>query len=488
MTRFRTTVVALVGGALLLGPGATAQDEETEAVTSAPDEVAGMPTPDLDEEQRYIVTFQEGSSAAQSARGRGQALARVARETGVRIDALRAMSPAVQVIEAEPGLTEQGARRLVRALESRPDVEHVDRDIRLTAAWTPNDPDYRTQWHYQNTTGGIRLPQAWDNTRGEGVMVSVLDSGLTSHPDLDGNVVAGYDFVDANLSRDGDGWDPNPRDEGDWCEAPSSWHGTHVAGTVAAVTDNGTGVAGVAPRAGLQPVRVLGACGGYLSDIAAAVRWAAGAQVNGAPTNTTPADVINMSLGGSSDSCPPAMQAAIDVAVGRGATVVVAAGNDGTEASTSVPANCANVVTVAASTSSGSRAGFSNYGRVVDVTAPGSSILSTSNTGSTVPAQPGYAWMGGTSMAAPHVAGLAALMLQLDPSLTPAQVEGHLKAGARVMPGSCTGGCGAGLVDAQATVGRLLAGTPDPEVGYDGDGYGDVLMRRSNGDLMMFSG
>ncbi|MEE7547807.1 S8 family serine peptidase, partial [Xanthomonas sp. Kuri4-1] len=167
---------------------------------------------------------------------------------------------------------------------------------------------------HQRDHAGINVRPAWDKATGNGVVVAVIDTGITSHPDLDANILPGYDFIsDTFVSRDGDGRDADPSDEGDWnpvqgecytTPSPSpitdsSWHGTHVAGTIAAVTNNAVGVAGTAYNAKIVPVRVLGRCGGYTSDIADAIVWASGGSVSGVPANANPAEVINMSLGGS---------------------------------------------------------------------------------------------------------------------------------------------------------------------------------------------
>src|SRR5690606_14514741 len=250
----------------------------------------------------------------------------------------------------------------------------------------------------------------------------------------------------------------------------SSWHGTHVAGTIAAVTNNNKGVAGVAHGAKVVPVRVLGRGGGYLSDIADAIVWAAGGSVSGVPANGNPAEVINMSLGGSG-SCSSTYQSAINSAVNRGTTVVVAAGNDNANVSGFNPGNCNNVVSVASTTRQGARSSFSNYGSLIDVSAPGSDIASTINTGSTTPSSEGYSLMSGTSMAAPHVAGVVALMqAAAGGGLTPAQVEQTLKSTARALPGSCSGGCGAGIIDANAAVAAVPGGGGDPGDGEPGGG------------------
>jgi serine protease len=361
-----------------------------------------------------------------------------------------------------------GIDEIVEAFEADPDVAYAEPNTRAYATATPDDPHYAGQWDLFESTAGMRVPGAWEKSTGRGTVVAVLDTGYVSHSDLAANIVPGYDFVSgAAEARDGNGRDGNPADEGDWFAAgecgvtydsPSSWHGTHVAGTIAAAADNGKGVAGVAYGAKIQPVRVLAKCGGTTADIADAITWASGGTVPGAPANPTPADVINMSLGGSG-TCSSTYQNAINGAVGRGTTVVVAAGNSNANAANFTPASCNNVITVAAGDRQGNRADYSNYGTVVDITAPGgetatrtNGILSTLNSGSTVPGGENYAYYQGTSMAAPHIAGLAALAKSADPALSPARIEQLVKSNARPLPGTCSGGCGAGLADAAATV------------------------------------
>jgi len=245
----------------------------------------------------------------------------------------------------------------------------------------------------------------------------------------------------------------------------SSWHGTHVAGTVAAVSNNNNGVAGVAFKAKVVPVRVLGKCGGYTSDIADGIIWASGGTVAGVPTNANPAKVINMSLGGSG-ACDSTTQAAINSARSRGTVVVIAAGNDNSNANNFNPGNCAGVVNVASTNRSGGRAYYSNFGTSVDVAAPGGAqnsandsngVLSTYNTGTTTPGSDSYGYSQGTSMAAPHVAGVAALILQKKPTATPDEVESILKTTTRTFPATCTN-CGTGIVDAAAAVTKAEGG------------------------------
>jgi serine protease len=204
---------------------------------------------------------------------------------------------------------------------------------------------------------------------------------------------------------------------------------------------------------------VLGRCGGYTSDIADAMVWASGGTVTGVPANANKARVLNLSLGGSG-ACDTTTQNAINSARSRGAVVVVAAGNSNTNAINSNPANCAGVITVAATNRSGGKASYSNYGTNVAIAAPGgdsgAGILSTLNSGTTTPASDNYAWYMGTSMATPHVAGVVALMLSANPNLTPDDVAAKLKSTARAFPAPCSG-CGAGIVNAAAAVNAALA-------------------------------
>ncbi len=427
--------------------------------------------------QRFIVKYRSGSAEADTAPALSASLITAARGMPARggqrlgLEKLRDLSVGPAVIQASRALDRAEAELLMRQLAADPNVEYVEVDQLMKAVWTPNDARLSEQWAFGTTSAGIKIRTAWDQSRGNGAVVAILDTGITNHPDLNANVLPGYDFIsDAAMARDGGGRDNNPNDEGDWYAAnecgsgvpasSSSWHGTHVAGTVAAVTNNSTGVAGTAPGARIVPVRVLGKCGGYTSDIADAIIWASGGTVSGVPANANPAEVINMSLGGGG-SCSTTYQNAINGAVARGTTVVVAAGNSAANVSTSVPANCSNVVAVAATTSAGAKASYSNYGALIDIAAPGSSILSTLNTGTTVPASASYASYNGTSMAAPHVAGVVALMQAVASTvLTPAQVESTLKSTAATLPGSCSGGCGAGLLDAAAAVTAAAGGTP----------------------------
>nr|WP_315194089.1 S8 family peptidase [uncultured Aquabacterium sp.] len=375
------------------------------------------------------------------------------------IEHVRQLAVGANLINASRKLRRAEALAMVRELAADPNVEYVEPNLILQHALTPNDSLYSQQWGYG--AAGIGAEAAWNKSNGAGVTVAVLDTGITSHPDLNANVVGGYDFItDAVRARDANGRDANAADPGDTCNgSTSSWHGTHVAGTVAAVTNNASGVAGTAFGAKVMPVRVLGACGGTVADISDAITWSSGGAVAGV-TSLSPAaaaKVINMSLSGAASTCSTTYQTAINGAVSRGTTVVVAAGNNNLAAQGYQPANCANVITVGATDSSGAKASFSNFGSLVDVSAPGVSVLSTWNTGITAPGTTSYAYYNGTSMAAPHVAGAVALIQSRRlaagrPLMTPAAVEQLLKVMARPLPVACSVGCGAGIVNAAASV------------------------------------
>ncbi len=473
--RLRQRALVVLGASvlstLLLATPAFAGDVQLSGLSSAPTH------------QRFIVKYKDGSTevatptALASSLKAAAAAVPAAQGRALGLQKLRQLAIGPTVVKADRPLDRAEAELLMRRLAADPSVEYVEVDQLMQATLVPNDARFSEQWGFGTSNASINVRPAWDKATGAGVVVAVIDTGITNHPDLNANLLPGYDFIsDAAMARDGGGRDNNPNDEGDWYAANecgsgipasnSSWHGTHVAGTVAAVTNNSTGVAGTAFNAKVVPVRVLGKCGGYTSDIADAIVWASGGTVSGVPANANPAEVINMSLGGGG-SCSTTYQTAINGAVSRGTTVVVAAGNSNTNVSSSVPANCANVIAVAATTSAGARASFSNYGTGIDISAPGQGILSTLNSGTTVPGTASYASYNGTSMAAPHVAGVVALIQSVAPTaLSPAAIESLLKSTARPLPGACSGGCGAGIVDADAAVTAALNGTgPGPGTG-----------------------
>ena len=383
------------------------------------------------------------------------------------------------VVVVDKDLTPAESAAVVTALAAAPNVEYVEPDVLLTASsMDPNDPLYSRQWDLWEPAGGANVPAAWATTRGEGQTVAVVDTGITNHHDLNAQILPGYDLIsDASMARDGDGRDNNPQDEGDWSTSgicsysTSSWHGTHVAGIVAASSNNGIGISGVAPAAKIVPVRVLGECGGYMTDIADGIIWAAGGQLPNIPVNKNPARVINLSIGGVS-KCSAFMQDAVDYAASQRAVVVVAAGNGNQPVADSQPANCQNVIAVGSTGRNGSRAPYSNYGSGVDIMAPGGNlasdpsggILSTLNTGARKPEAETYSVNQGTSMAAPHVAGAAALLLAVHPELTPAQVEARLKATARELPQGCSPYCGPKLLDSAAALTMALTSAPIPVI------------------------
>lgn len=392
----------------------------------------------------------------------------------IKTSYVRSTALDASVVTTSAALTPAQAQQYMNALSANSKVASVSPDMRryatvdnTSAPVKINDPKMNRMW---SLTGekGISALEAWGTTRGQGVTVAVLDSGITAHPDLDANVLPGYDFIaESAFSNDGNGRDSDPTDAGNWTvddqcftgskATPSDWHGTHVAGTIAAIANNNEGIAGVAPEAKIVPVRVLGACGGFDSDITDGIIWAAGGSVRGVPANQHPAQVINMSIG-SEGTCTTPYRQAIAQANKRGSIVVVAAGNNNFDASKSSPGNCEDVITVGATDKNGKRSYFSNYGSRVDVSAPGGDrrywgggILSTLNAGKTAPGKADYAEYQGTSMAAPHVAGIVALMKAVDPKLTYAQVKKVLQSTSQSV--ECDqSACGSGIVNAARAV------------------------------------
>jgi serine protease len=251
-------------------------------------------------------------------------------------------------------------------------------------------------------------------------------------------------------------WNTNPID----CEvANSSWHGTQTAGIIAALGNNATGITGIAYGARILPLRVLGVCGGYTSDTAAAIQWAAGLAVPGVPANPNVAKIINMSFG-RSGNCSPTYQNAITAARNAGTALVISTGNDFSRSTITQPANCVGVIAVTAHTSSGGNADYANVGTGTTISAPGSAITTTSNTGTTTPGDDSYSAHSGTSFAAPHVTGVAALLAQVQPGISPTELQTYLVNSARPHPAGtyCAGrsDCGAGLLDAFRAVTTLL--------------------------------
>ncbi len=420
---------------------------------------------------RLIIKYRRGSAGASGlAESDLAGMRETVRRQGFEFTPTRRLASGAQVMRLNRRVSVPEAESLARQIKAGDaSIDYVEIDRILQPQFVPNDSQYPSQWHYFEPVGGINLERAWNRATGAGIVVAVVDTGVRPHADLVDNLLPGYDMISmSSVANDGDGRDADAADTGDAAgygecgggsgARGSSWHGTHVAGTVAAVANNGSGVSGVAFNAKILPVRVLGKCGGYTSDIADGVIWASGGTVAGAPVNANPARVINMSLGGSG-ACGPTMQAAIDGARSRGTVVVVAAGNSNANTAYFQPASCNGVINVAATTRAGGRAPYSNYGLKVDVAAPGGStqtgaqngILSTLNDGATGPGNDSYQYYQGTSMAAPHVAGVVALMLSANAALTPDQVEAKLKGTTRPFPANCVT-CGTGIVNASGAV------------------------------------
>lgn len=436
----------------------------------------------------------------------------------VKAKHIRNISPDVQLVSVMGSQDE-----IIQKLSQDENIEYISMNHRRRISITqPNDPAFNTfsmwglwepnyaqdiyAWDANNNlkldqdgidevfTASANFANAWDITTGnENIVVAVLDNGvLLNHADLVDNLLPGYDFIfDTETSLDGDGRDDDPSDPGDCyqgalaCES-SSWHGTHVAGTIAASSNNQIGVTGSSWNTSILPVRVLGYDGGYDSDIIDGIRWAAGLSVPGVPDNPNPAKVINLSLGGES-ACSAAWQDVINEVVSQGITIVAAAGNENIAVADSSPANCDHVIAVTAVDFGGDRAEYANYDdrtNILDIAAPGGDIigiLSTGDTGTFTPNNDdAYMSISGTSMAAPHVAGAIALILDINKDLTPASIEKIIKDSARtnfvtetslwtsfelsawackVSGMSIPYGCGAGYLDAFEAV-KLAALAP----------------------------
>lgn len=422
---------------------------------------------------RIIVKYKNGHAPLN--RARAQSATQVAaNRQGVRFSVLRQLSSGAHLLQLSRHLSPQDAERFADSLRTGDsNVEYAEPDKRLMPTMVPNDAMWSQQWSLMDATGGIRAASAWDRSSGEGVTVAVIDTGVRPHADLVANLLPGYDFIkDVAIAADGGARDADASDPGDGTAAgacgassaasTSTWHGTHVAGIVAAVAGNGAGIVGVAHGAKVLPLRAMGRCGGYASDVADAIIWAAGGGVAGVPPNTNPARVINLSLGGSG-SCDRTSQDAIDAARAKGAVVVVAAGNNNEDALNASPANCSGVITVAATAKSGRKASYSNFGAHVALGAPGGDsdggIWSTANAGTMEPAGDAYAAYAGTSIAAPMVSGVVALMLSANKDLTADQVLTLLQSTASPYASPCAG-CGAGIVDADAAVAAVIGQGP----------------------------
>ena len=385
----------------------------------------------------------------------------------------------VWVLSLEQAVPEDLLAAMAEQLQIEPAVQYADPARHALPHRVPNDPLYGEQWALSGPAGGVNAPSAWDlQTGSASVVVAVIDTGITAHPDLAGRILPGYDFItDPAMANDGDGRDSDPSDPGDGTHdgecgdgfpgEPSFFHGTFVSGLIAADTDNGIGVSGLDWNAKILPVRALGKCGGTFDDLLDAMLWAIGVPVAGVPPNPNPARVINLSLGGIG-SCPQAIQEAVDTALAQGAVVVASAGNDSIDAMDSAPANCGGVITIGASTRGGDITRYSNFGRRIDLSAPGGDgevsdwILSTGNDGVAGPGNPDYEFAVGTSFSAPYVSATASLLIARNANLTPGRIQDIITGTARAFASgsACgiSGQCGAGLLDASLALQSTLPG------------------------------
>ncbi|HEY1726213.1 MAG TPA: S8 family serine peptidase [Steroidobacteraceae bacterium] len=495
-----------------------------------------QPMQDASRTDRIIVKWRTAGVAAVQIEAVQDRATRLSQSNGIPLRPVRNLFGSTDVMQLDHTPTRDEMQTILARLNADPGVEYAEPDgYRFIQAFPqdpPNDPHFiagsdgngswQGQWYLQpsssTTPSALGAISAWANSNalGTNVVVAVIDTGvITAQPDLAGQLLPGYDFVSCDqgnltansggqttadcsatgsaasylFANNGHGWQAGADDPGDWiatadttntlfinagCTSvePSSWHGTKVAGVIAAATNNGIGIAGVAPNARILPVRAIGKCSGRVSDIAAAIMWAAGQPVTvdaGSITASTPAKIINLSLGNNT-SCSTTEQNAITAATNAGILVVAAAGNEG--GAIDAPANCTGVVSVVGLRETGTKVPFSNLSSsssAATIAAPGGNcvnsqagqpclydIETTTDAGSTTPAPtPGFytysqlspAFLNsggnsanaanvGTSFAAPMVAGTAALMLSANTSLTSAQVIARLQSSALAFPTS----------------------------------------------------
>lgn len=484
-------------GALLLAVGATLGLGAPAAASVAHDPAARLAPP---YSGNFIVRWRDDSTkgaSSSAASVQPERMLGVQQNTGVALSVKRQMGGNLQLLSAAGNVAADPEATAAR-LRQDPRIADVvpDRWLHLHDT-VPNDPEFMFNQTYLGTpgqvVGGVNLPPAWDHTRGtSSLVIAVVDTGYLPHPDLAARLVPGYDFIaDPIIANDGDGRDADATDAGDGVPAGftcpgtskptttttvNGWHGTRVAGTIGALTNNGQNIAGVDWNARIQPVRVSGRCGALLSDTLDGMAWAAGLSVPNAPANPTPARVVNVSLGGG--ACSSIEQQAVNDIVANGAVVVAATGNYA--GPVDFPADCTGVVAVTAHANDGDNASYANVGPQVSLSAPGggcgtsktvvgsngltcmvaeSFIRTLSNDGTTSLGNYNVTDTQGTSFATPLVSGVAALMLAANPALTPAQVLATLQSSARPHPPGTfctsttgTGRCGSGLLDANAAV------------------------------------
>jgi len=553
---------------------------------------------------QIIVKWRTSGVAAVQIDNVGDRAARLSEANGIAVSPVRNLFGSTDVVRLNYMPTQQEMQGVLGRLNADPGIEYAEADgwryIEAFPADPPNDPRFTAgsddngswhgQWYLQassaTTPSALSALTAWQTTTGSSsVIVAVVDTGvITAHPDLAGKLQPGYDFVSCDqgnytvatgskttadcsasgssatylFANDGHGWEAGADDPGDWIDSTditnslfinagcttavdSSWHGTKVAGIIGALTNNGIGIAAVAPDTMLLPVRAIGKCSGRVSDIAAAIMWAAGQPVTvdaGSIAASPAANIINLSLGGNT-ACSSTEQSAINTAIAAGITVIAAAGNEG--GALDAPANCSGVISVVGLRQTGTKVPYSNLsgtaGPAASIGAPGGNcvnttagsdclydIETTTDAGTTVPSTtPGFytyslldqsyldaggnpenAANVGTSFAAPMVSGIAALMLAINPDLTPQQILTRLQSSAIAFPTSSsttstqctladstldsngdysepatpaecvctTATCGSGMANAAAAVlaaaGMFVQITPSSTTGYPG--------------------
>ena len=455
----------------------------TLAVSAESNPVLKQPSADP-EARRLIVKMKSVSSSAlqyktaQSAQSVSvsakSAIQSLATRVQVKVVQSRAITSEMQVMQWEPQVPGESNEAVLERLRADPDVEYAEPDHRRYPQAMPNDPLFSGQWFFQNAQpAATDAVTAWDTTTGSnGVVIAVLDTGIRyGHTDLRdttnnlNRLLPGYDFISADgansfiTAGDGDGPDADPSDPGDFVTASdasaspfsctasnSSWHGTRVSGMIGALSNNSSGVAGMNWSGWILPVRVLGRCGGYDSDILTAMMWAAGIHVDGVPDNKYPAKIENLSLG-STGQCVASYQSAINQITARGVLVVVSAGNEG--GPVGAPANCTGAMAIAGIRHAGTKVGFSSLGTQVALSAPGGncvntsgaclfSLDTTSNAGTTTPTTSNFTDMTnsnlGTSFSAPIVSGIAGLMLAVNGNLRSTQLISRMREGATPFP------------------------------------------------------
>ena len=445
----------------------------------------------------------------------------------------RILANGAHLIQRGKNNSEPGDAEFLRQLNSDPDIEYAECDARRRIHYTPNDPQFPgngplfipQQWYLTDADGGINAATAWDTTRNRTLsptVVAVIDTGIANlgtpwlHEDLDaGRILPGYDFISEEspgnffTANDNNGRDDDPSDPGDAVSAnecgtndpgediPSSWHGTAITGLIAATYNNSTGIAGIDQNSRILPVRALGKCGGFISDITDGIRWAAGLHISGVPDNPNPADVINLSFGSDTGTgCSNIEQDAINAAVNAGALVVVSSGNEGVDINGVAPADCNNVLVVTATTRQGGETCYTNTGTKADIAAPGGnddsancpgSIADTlagiSNDGITGPnpAVDAYGAYAGTSFSTPMVSAAAALIKAGNPLLTSDEIGSVLVSTARPFPQGTRDGfddctiarCGAGILDIAAAV-ELASGIDITPAVFSFDNQNDI--------------